>query len=546
VKLNRSSAPEEFPVLIVGGSLVGLSAAMCLAWDGVSCLTVEHHPGTAIHPRAAQFSQRTMEIFRAVGLEETIREKSYAQFMQDGAIMAVETLAGRELAWYIPNLNEGVRDISPTIRLFLTQNLLEPILRTRAEELGASLSFNTDVIELRPDASGATAVLRSRDDGRERTVRARYVIAADGNRSPIREQLGIGMRGHGELSNSVTIYFRANCGPLIRGRALSVIYVYNDVLRGFFRFEKSGNSGFLVVNTVGDTSRPEAANVADGISEKRCVELVRAAIGVPDMPVTIENVAPWRAIADTAEAFRRGSVFLAGDAAHIMPPNGGFGGNTGVQDAHNLAWKLALVLGGKAGEGLLDSYDAERRPAAAMTVEQAYSRYVTRTAPYLGTAGMQPLIDDLNIELGYRYASSAVVSEPPNDPGGHEHPRESHGRPGTRAAHLWLEREGVRISPHDLFGRKFVLMAGPSGEGWLVAARRTAADLGLEIDSYTVGPNGHLQDREGAFTAAYGIAANGASLIRPDGFVAWQSEGAREQLTETLKSVMERILSLQK
>jgi 2-polyprenyl-6-methoxyphenol hydroxylase-like FAD-dependent oxidoreductase len=521
------SAHEEVPVLIVGGSLVGLSMAMFLSWHGVESLTVEHHSGTAIHPRAAQFSQRTMEIFRELGLEDIIREKSYAQFTQDGAIMAVESLAGKELEWYIRNLNEAIRDISPTIRLFLTQNVLEPILRAKAEELGARLSFNTDMTELRPDGDGATAIIRPRDGGAERTIRARYVVAADGNRSPIRDQLGIAMRGHGVMSNSVTIYFRANCGPLLRDRALSVIYVYNESLRGFFRLEKSGESGFLVVNTAGDTSRPEAANVAEGITEERCVELVRAAIGVPDMAIGIQNVAPWRAVAETAETFRAGNIFLAGDAAHVMPPNGGFGGNTGIQDAHNLAWKLALVLGGNAGPGLLDSYDAERRPAAGRTVEQAYSRYVLRTAPYLGTDGMQPPIDDLNIELGYRYASSAVIGEPADDPGGHEHPRESHGRPGTRAPHLWLDRAGQQVSTHDLFGRRFVLLTGgdKASEGWRNAAREAQAKFGVEIDVWRIGRGADLieSENEGGFPAAFGIGSSGASLVRPDGIVGWRS-----------------------
>src|SRR5580704_15989957 len=129
--------PEvEVPVLIVGGSLVGMSAAMLLGHHGIRPLVVEHHRGTAIHPRAAMISQRTMEILRTVGIEQIVREKSEQQFVQDGAIMAVEALAGKELAWFIPNLNEGVRDVSPTIRLFITQSLMEPLLKPRALDLG--------------------------------------------------------------------------------------------------------------------------------------------------------------------------------------------------------------------------------------------------------------------------------------------------------------------------------------------------------------------------------------------------------------------------
>src|SRR5215472_10510863 len=147
----------EVPVLIVGGSLVGLSSALLLAHHGIRSLTVEHHKGTAIHPRAAQMNQRTMEILRAVGLEQVALRKSEEQFVQDGAVMAVETLAGKELAWYVPNLNEGVRDVSPTVRVFLTQKLLEPLLRARAEELGAELRFGTDMLSFEEDGGGVTA-----------------------------------------------------------------------------------------------------------------------------------------------------------------------------------------------------------------------------------------------------------------------------------------------------------------------------------------------------------------------------------------------------
>src|SRR5215831_8322498 len=215
----------EVPVLIVGGSLVGLSSALLLAHHGIRSLTVEHHRGTAIHPRAAQMNQRTMEILRAVSLEEVALRKSEEQFVQDGAVMAVETLAGKELAWYVPNLNEGVRDVSPCVRVFLTQNLLEPLLKARAHELGAELRFGADMVSLGQDADGVDATICDRDSGKTATVRARYMIAADGAHSRVREALGIRMAGRGVLSNSVTIYFRGSIGPLLRGRNLSVIYV---------------------------------------------------------------------------------------------------------------------------------------------------------------------------------------------------------------------------------------------------------------------------------------------------------------------------------
>ena len=544
---------DDPDVLIVGGSLVGLSTALFLRLHGVSCLAVDRHTSTAIHPRAGHFQLRTVEILRAAGLEEVVRRRGEEQYHPNGGINNVESLAGREIASYFANLNAGVDEFSPTVRLFIDQDALEPILRARAEELGAELRYRVECSSLSQDADGVSATLRDLDGDRpEEIVRSKYLVAADGNRSPVRERLGIAMRGHGLLSHSITIYFRAETDltPLLAGRDQGVNYVTNPVLRGFFRLDRTGNRGFLVVNLVGDTARPEVvaaypdapwANVAENITEQRAVELLRAAIGVPDIPVVVEDVATWRAVADSAERYQDGRVFLAGDAAHTMPPNGGFGGNTGVQDAYNLAWKLALVLRGVAGSGLLDTYDGERRPIGALMVEQAYSRYVTRVAPYLGTDGMAPIVDDLSLEIGCRYNSPAVILEPGSEDALHEHPRESNGRPGSRAPHVVLAREGARISTLDLFGAGYVLLAAPGGDVWRDAAVTAATDLGLSLEAHRVGGD-ELVDPGGAFPDAYGISEAGAVIVRPDGIVGWRaadSTGAIEaSMRETLASLL--------
>jgi 2-polyprenyl-6-methoxyphenol hydroxylase-like FAD-dependent oxidoreductase len=165
-------ADLEVPVLIVGSSLVGMSTAMLLGHQGVPAMAVEHHRGTAIHPRAAQITQRSMEILRMVGIEQIVREKSDQQFVQDGAIMAVETLAGRELGYFIANLNDGVRDVSPCERVFISQSLLEPLLRTKAEELGAELRFATDMVSFEQRPDHVHAVIRNRDSGETQHVYA--------------------------------------------------------------------------------------------------------------------------------------------------------------------------------------------------------------------------------------------------------------------------------------------------------------------------------------------------------------------------------------
>ena len=513
---------EETPVLIIGGSLVGLTTAMLLGHLGVPSLVAERHAGTAIHPRAGHFQLGTMEMLRQVGLEDAVRSASLATYHPTGGIVAVESLAGRELATYVKELNEGVEGFSPTRRVFVNQDVLEPILHRKATELGATVRNRTEAVGLAQDDDGATVTLRDLDGGGDRRVRARYVVAADGSRSPMRARLGIAMEGHGELSRSITIYFRADCAPLLEDRNQGVMYVHNPQLRGFFRLDRTGGTGFLVINTVGeDVTRPEAINVSDTVTEERAHALLQTAIGTPDVAADVLHIAHWRAEANVATRLREGRVFLAGDAAHVVPPNGGYGGNTGILDARNLAWKLAAVVKGEAGAGLLDSYAAERLPLDRLTVEQAYTRYATRVVPERGTDDAQPFIDDLTMELGLVMRSRAIVDDGSLPDGAlHIPPSEVRGQPGTRAPHVAI---GPDRSTLDLFGRGFVLLR-PAGPG--------------DGDSSPQGVEAHVIEADG-FAAAYGISPEGACLVRPDGIVGWRSTGAfaREELSAAVSSV---------
>jgi len=509
---------HEAQVLVAGGSLVGMFMAALLARHGVQPLVVERHPGSAIHPRAAMIYQRTMEIIRSLGIEDPVREESYRRFEPDGAIMSVESIAGAELNWDIPTLNEFVRDLSPTERLFITQNALEPMLGPRARALGADIRFNTELTAFDADGDGVTGVIRDRATGEETRVRAQYLIGCDGNRSAIRQQLGIAWQGRGVLSKSITIYFRADIAPLMRGRNLSVILVRNEKFRGFFRLEKPFESAFLVVNSIGDPAAPVSDTWT--LTEAECLDLVRSGLGV-DTAVTIDSIQKWECMADVAERFRDGRVFLAGDSAHLMPPYGGFGGNTGIQDAQNLAWKLALVLQGLADPSLLDTYEVERRPVAAMTAEQAYTRYVVRGALHLKPGGTAPFINDAHIDLGYRYRSAAVIAEAGDDGALTEDPRQMRGRPGTRLPHVVVGRDGVPVSTIDLAGTGFALFAGRDGEAWAAAARQAWAAAGVPCAVHWAGEA--LHDPGGALPAALGISPGGAVLVRPDGVVAWRS-----------------------
>src|SRR3954447_10032760 len=177
---------DDIPVLVVGGSLVGLSTSLFLGWHGVPSLTVERHRGTAIHPRAAMVLQRTVEVYRSTGIEREVMDAAEAEFVQNGALVSVESLAGRELEWYYRSVNEGFEALSPSPRLFVTQIGLEPVLRRRAEELGGRLEYGTELVSFEQDGDGVTATL-----GDGRLIRAQYLVAADGVRSPARERLGI-------------------------------------------------------------------------------------------------------------------------------------------------------------------------------------------------------------------------------------------------------------------------------------------------------------------------------------------------------------------
>jgi len=541
VSNNPTASGEQVPVLIVGGGLVGLSTAVFLAQHGIASVAIERLRGVLALPRAAHFHLRTLELFRTAGVEDQVRRQSEREFTPEGAIVALESLAGKQIAAFIPSLNEGVEALSPSRRLFITQPGLEPILRARAEQAGATVLDGTELIAVAQDADGVTATVRDVDSGVERALRASYLVGADGPHSKTRELLGIPFDGRGVFSNSMTIYFHADVAKLMAGRNLNVMYIINAAMSGFIRLDKDNQAGFLVVNTVGDTGKPEAANPAADTSEKRLLELVRAGIGVPDIPVNIDGVARWRAVSDVARRYGVGRVFLAGDAAHVMPPNGGFGGNTGVHDAHNLAWKLALVLKGSAGPDLLSTYDLERRPIGKFTVEQAYTRYVTRSAPYLGAKDFEPQASDLDIELGYLYHSPAIVADVASE-SIHEDPRTSFGRPGSRAPHLWLEAAGKRISTLDLFGQGFVLLAARDGAAWITAARGAVKSFaGLDFEVHHVG--GDLRDPKDQFTAAYGLTDSGAVLVRPDGFVAWRARAIPGDPAGALYRVLASLLA---
>jgi len=523
---------DDTPVLIAGGSIVGLSAALFLASHGIKPVLVERHRGISQHPRAMGLSPRSMEILRAVGLEEALRKADPIEVVNSG-ILHVETLAGREVGWIDTPSPEDISAISPTTWLFAAQDNVEPVIRDRAAELGADIRFHAELesFERATDGTGIVAVVRDHDRAERYQVRARYLLAADGHRSPVRDRLGIALDGPGTLGSAISVLFRADLSAVLRGRRFAVCYIENAQVQGVLAAYDSDRWA------LGIGYRPEAGETPADFTDDRCAELVRAATGVADLGVELLAVIPWELAAQVARRFQEGEVFLAGDSAHVTPPTGAFGANTGIQDAHNLAWKLAAVLSGAAGPGLLASYDTERRAVGRLTVEQAMLRGSFRD----GADGPPPtgILDDLAVMLGYRYGSAPAQGKD-GQPCEARHPRDWSGEPGTRAPHVVLVLGGRSVSTLDLCTGRLVLLAGPEGTAWAAAARQEAARLGVALDGYVVGDD--LADADDHWCRAFGVTRRGAVLVRPDGFVGWRCPSAADAPAAAIRRALESVL----
>lgn len=540
-----SRKQQHTPVLVVGAGLAGLSTALFLAWHEVPALVVERHRGMSPHPRARGINPRAMELMRSVGLEEEVRATESARALAgNSGVYAAQSLAGHQLGalheQYFMDVRTDLSGLTPTGWCLCHQDEFEPVIRRRAEELGSRFRYGTELVSFRQEEGehGITAELRDRDTGETSVVTADYLVAADGPGSPVRTQLGIGVEGPGTTGHFLNIHFEADLAEQLGERRFIMCYTFNDAVRGALMPLDNARRWLLHV-----TFDPEAEN-PESFTEERCRDLVRAAAGVPDLDVKVIGAMPWEAAGRWAASFGSGRVFVIGDAAHVMPPSGAFGSNTGVQDAHNLAWKLAAVLSGQAGPGLLDSYDAERRPVGAATVEQAVLR--SKDRPRLADkepAPSNPAIHaDTEVWFGGQYRSGAVVpSDGDGAPEGVWNPLPG-GRPGTRAPHVVLERAGRSVSAIDLFTKNLVLLAGADAQAWAGAGRAAARLLGVTLDVLRFGEDG-LADPGGSWNAAYGVGPQGAVLVRPDGVVAWRSQGPHPEAAAVLADVLAHVLA---
>lgn len=539
---------HRVPVLIVGGSLVGLSTSVFLGRLGVRHTLVERHSGTSIHPRGRGNNVRTMELFRTAGVEPMIRQAA-ATLADNHGILQTPTLVGDAGEWLFKQIDEGggLARFSPSSWCLCSQNDLEPVLLDHAKRLGGDLRYSTELMSFDSGPDGVTAVVKSRETGEHTRFLADYLVAADGPRSPAREQLGIGQSGPGDLFSNVSITFRSRAlADVVGERRFIVCYLTDpDADGALLPVDNRENWVFHA------PWHPERGETLEEFTDERCIDHIRRAVGVPDLDVEITGRAPWHAAQRVATSYRAGRVLLAGDSAHEMSPTGAFGSNTGIQDAHNLAWKLAAVLGGWAGEGLLDSYDAERRPVAEATSARAAVRSAEHShpgyAPPPGAGGGGPQRGILNVALGYRYPAGAVVGTDPAAPVVPDR-LDLSGAPGSRAPHLAVRHRGERISTLDLYERSFVLLSDADDEGgWHAAAVRVAADMSVPLDAYRIGegPGAELTPEAGTdWAAAHGTTSGGAVLVRPDGFVAWRAAGPVPDAEAELRDVLRKLLSL--
>lgn len=538
------------PVLIVGGSLVGLSTSLFLGRLGVPHVLVEKHAGTSMHPRGRGNNVRTMEIFRGAGVQRRIEEAA-SVLADNHGILQTPTLVGDAGEWLFKEIDPGggLARFSPGAWCLCSQNDLEPVLLRSARELGGDLRFSTELMSFEQDSEGVTAKVKSRETGEHTTIRADYLVAADGPRSPIRDALRIGQTGPGDLFHNVSLTFTSrDLAEVVGDRRFIVCYLTDPAADGALL--PVDNKEHWVFHA---PWHPEHGETLEEFTDERCVEHIRRAVGVPDLDVRITGRAAWHAAERVAERYAQGRVFLAGDSAHEMSPTGAFGSNTGIQDAHNLAWKLSAVLAGWAGPGLLKSYDAERRPVAEATSARASSRSVEHSHPGYtpepgaggqgGPGGRKGGI--LNVALAYRYPRGAVLGADTAAPVVPEGVRLT-GEPGTRAPHMWLTRAGSRISTLDLYERSMVLLSSAEGAGaWHAAAQDTARQLSVPVDSYRIGagPEADLVPAGDAdWAQVHGVGPEGAVLVRPDGFVAWRSEGPSKDPRTTLRKALTALL----
>ena len=514
-------------VIIIGGSLVGLSMALCLAAQNISCVVLERHPGSSLHPRALGFTSRTMEIYRSLGFQKRIKEAD-----PDFKLLRarVASLAGE---WYEQTpWTENLKKADPlkysvSAGAAIPQDQLEDVLRDEARaRRQIELRYSNTLLSFEQNDSSVTATVEDQD-GQHYQLRAAYMVAADGNRSRVRQALGIEREGEkdgtGKMGTISSVLFRAPLEEYLKD-GVAQFNIDQPDLKVFMTHYLDGRWALMFTDKQERTDAQQKAAIYQ-------------AIGRTDIDVDIITTGRWELSMLIADRFRVGRVFLAGDAAHTLPPNrGGFGANTGIADAWNLAWKLAAVCSGASKDALLDTYEAERRAIALLRKQQIAVR-ADYKMHHRGETAQGETLDEVAMEVGELYRSAAVAGVSDDLPPARR-PDEWKGQPGTRAAHMWMVKDDKEVSSLDLFGREWTLIS--ENAAWKEAAEAVSQDSTVKIRVVHVGPD--VQPHElHEFRDIMGIANNGASLVRPDGIIAWRHEGHPDEAGQMLRDALRQV-----
>ncbi len=587
--MTNSGADITTDVLIIGTGPAGAATAALLSSSGVPNMVVNRYRWLADTPRAHITNQRAMEVLRDLGRD--VEDEAY-MFASGQELMGnnvfCESLAGEEigrmLSWgNAPESKAEHLRSSPTLMNDLPQTFMEPLLFKTACSRGTQARMSTEYLSHVEDAEGVTATLRDRLTGKEFTVRAKFLVGADGGNSLVAQNCGLPFAGKMGVGGSMNILFRADLSRYVAHRPSVLYWVMQPganvggIGMGLVRMVRPWNEWLIVWGYDINEPPPE-------ITPEYATEVARQLVGDPDLEIELLKANTWTVNNCYATHMQTDRVFIMGDAAHRHPPSNGLGSNTSIQDSFNLAWKLALACKGQAGPGLLRTYSEERAPVAKQIVTRA-NQSITEFGPIFEALGLLGSVDPVKmqenmearantgsaaeeqrealrkaiafkkyefdahgVEMNQRYTSQAVVRDgqmpPPADVDLELHFQQTTW-PGARLPHAWLfDAKGDRLSTLDLCGHgDFSILTGIGGEAWAEAAATVSAETGVPIHVHIIGPRRAVQDHLGDWSRIRDTADAGCVLVRPDHHVAWRAATLPADPVAELRRVMATILA---